>query len=117
MNSDRFDSLTRMVSAQASRRRVIKVLAFGSLAGLVAANTLPALASKKFGCGVRTIGLWLNAFIPGDIPWLTQVLDAGPYAGWSVVPSPVAPDILGCFLTDQRSFSDLLGSGCGVHPS
>jgi len=117
MRSEKFDSLSRVVSGHTSRRRVIQVLAAGSVAGLVGVSTLPARAGSSFGCGVRTVGLWLNAFIPGDIPGLSRVMDVGPFAGFTVIPAPITPDIVGCFLTDQRSFSDLEGSGCGSHPS
>jgi len=117
MRPERFDNLSRVVAGHTSRRRVIQLLAAGSVAGLVGVNTLPAHAGSSFGCGVQTVGLWLNAFIPGEVPGLTRVMDVGPYAGLSVVPTPVLPDFLGCFLTDQRSFSDLEGSGCGSHPS
>src|SRR2546421_12747988 len=101
MRPERFDGLTRMVSGQTSRRRVIQLLAAGSVAGLVGFNTWPAHA-RAAGCGVQTVGLWLNAFIPGDVPNLSSVVPAGPFAGLTMIPTPVTPELVGCILTDQR---------------
>jgi hypothetical protein len=117
MRPDRFDGLSRAVGGEMSRRRIIKLLAAGSVAGLVGVSTLPASAGAVPGCGVQTLGLWVNAFIPGDIPGYTRVLDAGPFAGFPVIPAPFLEDLIGCFSTDNRSFSDLLGNGCFAHPS
>src|SRR2546421_832813 len=119
MKPERFDGLSAVVGTTHSRRRVIKLLAAGSVAGLVGMNTLPkaAAAGAVPGCGVQTLNLWLISFLRGEIPGHPRGAPAGPFAGVTAIPAPVAPDILGCFLTDQRSFSDLEGSVCAIQPS
>ena len=79
MQPDRFDRLSRTVGRSLSRRRALKILAAGSVAGLVGVNTLPAYADRP-NCGVKTLAIWLNAFIPRDIPGYTQPVVEGPFA-------------------------------------
>src|SRR4051812_5842108 len=52
---------------------------------------------------IATIRVWLNAFIPRDIPQQTKIVTAGPHRGETmlIVPSPKLP----CYLTDNRDFS------------
>jgi hypothetical protein len=52
---------------------------------------------------IKTIRLWINAFIPREIPDTTRILDHGEHAGKTILPVPM-PTILG-YLTDQRDFS------------
>jgi len=48
--------------------------------------------------------LWMNAFIPVDLPGISFKINIGSHAGESVIPGPLASS--GGFLTDQRGFSD-----------
>jgi hypothetical protein len=50
---------------------------------------------------IRSVKVWVKAFIPRDIPGYTQELTSGPYRGQSVIPHPV---LSYCYLTDQRDF-------------
>lgn len=70
--------------------------------------------------GEVCLTLWVNAFIPGDIPNYSRQLQAGPYAGRTAIPFPsllgpldlerqAGGRLPGC-LTDQRTFSDELGA-------
>ncbi|WP_448956056.1 hypothetical protein [Labrys neptuniae] len=63
-----------------------------------------------------TVEIWLNAFIPRDVPGYTQTLPAGPHIGKTAVPLPgvarfhpfnTFKDWNAGYLTDQRSFSTL----------
>jgi hypothetical protein len=52
----------------------------------------------------QSVKIWLNAFIPGDIPGLTNIVPgSGSHAGKTMIPGPTP--VNDCFLTDQRSFS------------
>lgn len=53
-----------------------------------------------------SVTLWINAFIPRTIPGVTSTLAAGPLAGSTILCPPVISPLVGCFLTDQRSFSN-----------
>src|SRR3712207_1075824 len=71
---------------------------------LISVHSVSATQPAK----ITIIKVWLNAFIPKDIPRLTQPLPGnGPFSGKSVIPGPVFTDILlnSCFLVDQRTFS------------
>ena len=46
--------------------------------------------------------VWINAFIPRDVPGLTKLVPKGSYAGQTMIPGPPFFD---CFLTDNRDFS------------
>lgn len=48
--------------------------------------------------------IWLNAFIPRDIPGLTMTVPGGPYVGSTMINGPLP--ISDCFLTDQRQFAN-----------
>jgi hypothetical protein len=58
---------------------------------------------------IKTVTLWVNAFIPKDIkvtgkPDLTRAVPGkGPHASKTMIPGPV-PGVSDCFLTDQRGF-------------
>ncbi len=52
----------------------------------------------------QSVKIWLNAFIPGDIPGLTNIVPgSGLHADKTMIPGPTP--VNDCFLTDQRSFS------------
>ncbi len=52
---------------------------------------------------IESIEVWINAFIPNNIPWLnTGMLTVGPYAGATALPGPLE----NFFLDDQRRWSD-----------
>jgi hypothetical protein len=38
--------------------------------------------------GIRTLDLWINAFIPSVIPNLTRIVPPGKYGGMSMIPGP-----------------------------
>ena len=61
-----------------------------------------------------TLKTWLNAFIPGEIPGLTQVLTAGPFAGQTVINGP-STWFNDCFRTDQRSFDSEIHASSRMH--
>src|SRR5829696_7973090 len=50
---------------------------------------------------VKGVKIWINAFIPHDVPGLTKPYPKDPKM--SMLPGPT--DFNDCFLTDQRSFS------------
>jgi hypothetical protein len=59
---------------------------------------------------VDTITIWLNAFIPNDVPGWTETVDKGPEKGKVGLISPIGEMTGGLvddvwYLTDQRSFS------------
>jgi GH24 family phage-related lysozyme (muramidase) len=64
--------------------------------------------SQTGACGNLTI--WLNAFIPRDVPSYTFTVPGGPHAGKTAIPCPgiALPANLHClsrgYLTDQRGF-------------
>jgi hypothetical protein len=49
------------------------------------------------------VSVWINAFIPRDIPGLTEPVPAGPFGGQTMIHGPV-PGISDCYLTDNRGF-------------
>jgi hypothetical protein len=53
----------------------------------------------------KTIKLWVNAFVPGELPGLTAKVDAGPQKGKTKLGFP-AEKGTEYFLTDQRAFSN-----------
>ena len=63
---------------------------------------------------ISTVKVWLNAFIPGDIPGLTQVVPAGAHSGQSMIPGPI-PLVSDCFLTDQRDFDADIHASSRMH--
>ena len=110
MKADAFDALTSRIARGLSRRRVLGMVGAGSVAGLVGVNTLPspALAARP-GCGVRSIVLWVNSFIPNNFGPVRTV-PGGPFAGRTMINGPVA-GLSDCFLTDNRSFDNRMNGG------
>ncbi|MGH2559991.1 MAG: hypothetical protein ACRDJH_13065 [Thermomicrobiales bacterium] len=117
MHDRRFDDFARVLASASSRRHVVRDFV-GCLGGLGfgrawfqrgraargSANDLPAVrAQGGERCGITTITLWVNAFIPRDVPGVSQPVPAGDFAGMTMLPGPTA--INDCFLTDQRTFS------------
>ena len=58
--------------------------------------------------------IWINAFIPEELPDLTQRVPAGTHEGATMIPGPV-PGVSDCFLTDQRAFSDDPSASSRMH--
>ena len=58
--------------------------------------------------------IWINAFIPKDIPGLTITVPAGLHAGKTMINGPTHL-IHDCFLTDQRSFNNDPSASCRMH--
>lgn len=61
----------------------------------------------------RRIRIWINAFIPKDIPGLTKPA-GGRYLGDTMIPGPVH-GVSDCFLTDNRSFSSNPAASSRLH--
>jgi Calx-beta domain len=51
------------------------------------------------------VKVWTNAFIPGDIPGVTEIVPGGPHAGQTMIDTPDGAPLDLCVLTDQRGFS------------
>src|SRR5205823_14137965 len=69
-------------------------------------------ASPPPTCGIRTVTVWLNAFIPDHLPGYTFQLPANsPFAGMTAIPGP-AP---ACFLTDERTFDTGVAARSRMH--
>lgn len=63
---------------------------------------------------IRTIKIWLNAFIPDNIPGLTRrVPGAGVHRNKTMIPGPTV--VSDCFLTDQRGFSSNPAASSRMH--
>jgi peptidoglycan hydrolase-like protein with peptidoglycan-binding domain len=58
---------------------------------------------------IKKVSYWLNAFIPRDVPGVTETVPKGSHAGQTMLPGPF-PGISDCFLTDQRSFDKSQGA-------
>jgi hypothetical protein len=52
---------------------------------------------------IRTVTVWLSAFIPRNLGEQTTVVSQGPYQGQTMLVAPVPK--LPCYLTDDREFS------------
>jgi hypothetical protein len=61
---------------------------------------------------IKTVKFWLNAFIPGIIPGLTQPVPGGLHQGKTMIPGP---PLLDFFLTDNRSFSTDIAAASRMH--
>ena len=62
---------------------------------------------------LNSMKFWINAFIPRNISGLTKTVPAGRHAGQTMIPGPTP--ISDCFLTDQRSFSNLIHAKSRMH--
>lgn len=56
----------------------------------------------RIGRPLSSVRIWMKAFIPGQIPELTETVPDGPHAGKTMIPGPTF--LNDCFLTDNRSF-------------
>jgi hypothetical protein len=61
----------------------------------------------------RTLKIWLNTFIPGNLPGITELVPAGPHAGQTMLRGPLP--VNDCFLTDQRDFDSTIGASSRIH--
>jgi len=62
---------------------------------------------------IRTVKIWINAFIPRNISGYTRPVPKGIHAGKTMIPGPnPASD---CFLTDQRNFSNDISAKSRMH--
>ena len=62
---------------------------------------------------IRTVKIWINAFIPRDIPRYTRNVPAGFHFGKTMIPGP--NPMSDCYLTDQRGFSNDLNAKSRMH--
>jgi hypothetical protein len=62
---------------------------------------------------IRTVKVWLNAFIPGDVPGVT-VPAPGRFSGKTMVKPGCVPGNF-CYLTDQRSFDSYIHASSRMH--
>ena len=62
-------------------------------------------------CRVSEVTVWINAFIPGNLPGLT--LDRPGHPGQTMLPDVPGP--ADCFLTDQRGLSNDIGKSARLH--
>jgi hypothetical protein len=84
---------------------------------------LPALTAGQRQAAaqkIQTLRIWANAFIPRTVrvigaPDLTAPVLGGPHQGDTAIPGPIAPSVLGYFLTDQRDFSDNPAASSRMH--
>jgi len=65
---------------------------------------------------IRTVTVWLNAFIPRDVAGLTKkVPDVGVKIDPGMVGKTMFDTVAGCGLTDQRSFSADINASSRMH--
>jgi hypothetical protein len=65
---------------------------------------------------IRSVTVWLNAFIPGHVPGLTKkVPDFGAKMYPSMAGNTMFDTVAGCGLTDQRSFSAEINASSRMH--
>lgn len=84
--------------------------------GIVGPATWDALIGPEAGQPdgrARTVRVWLNAFIPREVPGKTSEA-AGPNAGRTMLHGPI-PGVSDCFLTDDRDFSDDPSASSRMH--
>lgn len=62
---------------------------------------------------IRTVKVWINAFIPRSIPGYTRRVPAGVHAGKTMIPGPNPSS--DCYLTDQRDFSNHIHARSRMH--
>jgi hypothetical protein len=118
MNNDQFDNLSRKLANGVSRRDALKLLGAGIAASWFS-SLVPkeAIAQGPLQCGVKTVKIWMKAFIPRDIPGYTKTVPDGPYQGQTMIPGPFRPKGLfgvgfgECYLTDGRDFSSDILAG------
>jgi hypothetical protein len=62
---------------------------------------------------IKTVTVWINAFIPRDIPGYSKPVPKGVHAGKTMIPGP--NPLSDCFLTDQRGFSNSIHAKSRMH--
>lgn len=62
--------------------------------------------------GIQTVKVWLNAFIPGDVPGKTVPAPSPP--GGTMLHGPI-PSISDCFQTDNRAFDPAINAPSRMH--
>ena len=76
-----------------------------------AVTTVPKCENR-----IRTVTVWLNAFIPRDVAGLTKkVSDSGANKDSSMAGKTMFDTVAGCGLTDQRSFSAEINASSRMH--
>ncbi len=76
----------------------------------------PASAPEACDNRIRTVTVWLNAFIPRDVAGLTRkVPDFGVKLDPSMAGKTMFETSMGCGLTDQRSFSPDINASSRMH--
>ena len=111
-NQERFDELAKgLATNRLSRGQVLKALvASTSIAAMVPVlRGKPALAAKT--CEVRTVTVWINAFIPRHISGYTKPHPNNPEK--TVIRGPAKSSY--CYNTDQRGFSSDIGASAKMH--
>jgi hypothetical protein len=73
----------------------------------VATSAAPASASTA----IKTVKVWLNAFIPDSVPGKTKPAP-GPLAGKTMLDGPIFSE---CYLTDNRSFDSDIHASSRMH--
>lgn len=104
MNDNQFDNLTRTLANGISRRQALKMLGAGIASGLLSFRVPEwVLAQEPPPCGVKTVKIWIKAFIPRDYPGY-QPFPGDP--SQTMIPDPSRKaGSSNCLLTDQRGFS------------
>ena len=62
---------------------------------------------------IRTVKVWINAFIPQNILGYTRQVPAGVHTGKTMIPGP--NPLSDCYLTDQRGFSNQIHAKSRMH--
>ena len=62
---------------------------------------------------IRSVKVWINAFIPLNILGYTQRVPAGIHTGKTMIPGP--NPLSDCYLTDQRDFSNQIHAKSRMH--
>lgn len=60
-----------------------------------------------------SVKVWMNAFIPANVPGYTRVVPKGPHKDLTMIPGPFPTS--DCFLTDQRDFSSAIQAKSRMH--
>jgi Domain of unknown function (DUF4157)/Protein of unknown function (DUF3238) len=63
---------------------------------------------------IKWVKIWMNSFIPNDIPDLTAKVPKGRFKGQTMIRAPLEW-ITDCFMTDNRGFSEELTASARTH--
>jgi hypothetical protein len=123
MDAQHFDALTRCFGMAPSRRQLVRLLLGGIGRSALRPATMAAVSAgagcphpvvaQAAPCKIRTITVWLNAFIPGDVPGITYTVLDGPFLGKTMIYNPMPGG--DCFIGDQRTFSPDLAASSRMH--